>query len=100
MSKTILMITFKLKKSASVEDFLIASKNLNDKYMSKQKGYVSWKQLRDDDMWIDFLTFETYENAKAIEKNSNPDELALKFYSFINCASCKVQYFKLEKSYK
>ena len=100
MNKTAMLITFKLKKGASVDEFLLASKKLNDEYMSKRKGYISWKQLNDGDTWIDFLTFETEEDAKAVEENSNPNDLALKFYSFINCNSCTVQYFAIEKSYK
>ena len=100
MNEVVMLINFKLKKGASVEDFLSISKKLNDEYMSKQKGYISWNQLNDDDIWIDMLTFETMEDAKAVEKNPNPTALALKFYSYINCNSCKVQYFNIERSYK
>ena len=100
MNEVIMLITFKLKKGASVEEFLIASENLNNGYMSQQKGFVSWKQLHDGELWVDFLTFKTMEDAQAIEKDSNPNDLALKFYSFINCNSCKVQYFTVEKSYE
>ena len=100
MKHVVMMITFKLKKGASIEDFLLASERLNDEYMSKQKGYVSWKQLNDNDTWVDFLTFETLEDAKAVENNPNPCDSALRFYSFLNCSSCKVQYFTVEKSYK
>ena len=100
MTEVVMMITFKLKKGASVEEFLIASENLNNEYMSKQKGYISWKQLNENETWIDFITFEKLEDAKAVENNPNPNDLALKFYSFINCNSCKVQYLTVEKSYK
>ena len=100
MNEVVMMITFKLKKAANIKDFLEASEKLNNGYMSKQKGYISWKQLNDGDTWIDFITFKTIEDAKAVEKNSTPNELALKFYSFLNCNSCKVQYFNVEKSYE
>jgi len=99
MKNTILFISFKLKEGASVEDFLEATKKLNDEYMSKQKGYISWKQLNEGDTWVDLLTFETLEDAKRIESN-DPTDLALNFYSFINLPTCKVNYYSVEKSYK
>jgi hypothetical protein len=84
-----------------VPDFLLAAKELNDQYISKQKGYISWKQLVDGDTWADFLTFETMADVKKFEADSgNAGELAQKFYSFINLNSCKVYYFSVEKSYE
>jgi len=58
---------------------------LNDEFISKQKGYISWEQWNNDDTWVDILAFETMEEVKAFEENSaaNPNELAMNFYSFI-----------------
>ena len=95
----VLFISFKLKKGASIQDFLFASKRLNDEYMSKQKGYISWKQLNENDTWVDLLTFESMEDAKAIEENENPCDLALKFYSYINLNSCTVNYYTIESDF-
>ena len=100
MRESVMLITFKLKKGVSIEEFLLVSEKLNNEYMSKQKGYISWKQLNDGDTWIDMLTFENFEDAKAIENNPNPHELANEFYSYINCNSCKVEYYNIMKSYK
>ena len=102
MSNAVYYVEYKLKKDASVPDFLQASENLNNGHISKQKGYISWKQLYDDksDTWADFCTFETMEDVKTFEANSgNPCELALKFYSFINLNSCKGYFFSVERSY-
>jgi hypothetical protein len=99
MSNAVVFISFKLLKGASVPDFLLAAEKLNNEYMSKQKGYISWKQLNKDDTWVDLLTFETIEDAKKIEKNEPPKALAKKFYSFINLPSCKVHFYTVEKSY-
>ncbi|MDR2547855.1 MAG: hypothetical protein LBC96_10235 [Lachnospiraceae bacterium] len=101
MSKVTFYYEYKLKKGASVEEFLAASEKLNNEYISKQKGYISWKQLNDNDIWVDLLTFETMDDVKAFEdkSNTNPNELALSFYSYINMLSCKVRYFSVEKSY-
>jgi len=100
MSNAVFYCTFNLKDGASVQDFLSAAENLNNEYISKQKGYISWKQLSDSGNWADLLMFETMEDVKNFEANSvNAGELAAKFYSFINLASVSVAYFSVEKSY-
>jgi len=102
MSNTVFFCSYKLKKGASVPDFLLASEKLNNEYISKQKGYISWKQAVDGNIWADFLTFETMadlNNFKAASRN--PNELAKKFYSFmrLNPFNCKTYAFSIEKSY-
>jgi hypothetical protein len=101
MSHAMFYCAYKLKKGASISDFLQASEKLNNEYISKQKGYISWKQLVDGDTWADLLTFETMEDVKEFEANSsNSGELSENFYSFINLNSCKVNYFSIERSYE
>jgi hypothetical protein len=101
MPNAVFYCSFKLKKDASVSDFLLASEKLNNEHISKQKGYISWQQLVDGDEWVDLLTFETMEDVKAFEANADSaGELAEKFYSFINFTTCKVKYFSIEKSYQ
>ncbi|MDR3001514.1 MAG: hypothetical protein LBU89_09645 [Fibromonadaceae bacterium] len=99
MPNAVYFVSYKLKKGASVPDFLLASENLNNEYMSKQKGYISWKQLLEDEMWVDLLTFETMGDAKKISNPSGKNALAEKFYSFINLNSCKSHLFSVERSY-
>ena len=93
--------TFKLKKNADVQAFLQAAKALNDGYISKQPGYVSWQQLHDGNTWVDLITFDSTENVKGFEDRSNasPNELAMAFYSFINLPSCVVRYYTVEASH-
>lgn len=100
MSNAVFFCSFTLKKGTSVPDFLLAAEKLNNEYISKQKGYISWKQLVDGETWADFLTFETMDDVKKFEAESaNAGELAGNFYSFINLNTCKVNYFSIEKSY-
>ena len=100
MPNAVFFCSFNLKKGASVPDFLQAAEKLNNGYISKQKGYISWKQLNDGDTWADFLTFETMEDVKSFEANSvDAGELAGDFYSFIDLSSCKINYFTVEGSY-
>lgn len=53
MPNAVLLISFSLAEGASAADFLLAAEMLNDEYMSKQKGFISWKQLVDGGVWID-----------------------------------------------
>jgi hypothetical protein len=99
MANAVYFVSFKLKKGASVPGFLLAAELLNDGYMSKQKGYISWKQCVDGDTWADILTFDTMDDAKRVSNPSSTNDLAEKFYSFINLNSCKVHLFSVEKSY-
>jgi len=86
---------FKLKKGVDEAEFLQAAKALNDGYISKQPGYVGWRQVRDGDTWADMLMFETVQHARDFEANSaNPNELALRFYSFINMPSCRARFYE------
>jgi len=101
MSHAVFYCSFKLRKGVSVPDFLLAAEKLNNEYISKQKGYISWKQLVDGDTWADFLTFETMEDVKNFEANSgNAGEVAQHFHSFLNHNSCKGHYFTIERSYE
>jgi len=101
MTNAVFYCSFKLQEGADESEFLAASERLNDEYISKQKGYVSWKQLNDGETWLDFLTFETMEDMKNFEENSaNAGELAQKFYSYIDLNSCIVKYYSVKKSYK
>lgn len=100
MSNAIYYVSYKLKKSASVPDFLLAAEKLNNEHISKQKGYVSWQQLVDGETWADLCTFESMDDLKNfLEASKDPGESALHFYSFINLPSCKSHYFSVERSY-
>jgi len=100
MSNAVYYVSYKLKKGASVPDFLLAAEKLNNEFISKQKGYISWKQLFDGKTWADVCTFETMDDLNNFkEVSSKPSELAKKFYSFMNLFSCKEHLFSVEKSY-
>lgn len=100
MSKAVFYCAFQLKTGASVSDFLRASKQLGDEFISRQRGYISWQQLKDGDTWADFIMFETMEDAKQFQANSeHAGEPAEQFFSFIQLESCKVHLFGVEASY-
>ncbi len=99
MSRVVFFNTYKLKKGVSVPDFLLAVEKLNDNYISKQKGYISFSLLVDGETWADSTTFETMEDAKKFAEASGPNEFAEQFYAFINLMSCKTHFFSVEKSF-
>lgn len=100
MSNAVYYVSYKLKKGASVSDFLLAAERLNNEYISKQKGYISWNQLVDGETWADFATFETMDDLNNFKEASRkPNELAKKFYSYLNPFSCKEHAFSVERSY-
>jgi hypothetical protein len=101
MKNAIFYCSFNLKKGASVPEFLAAAEKLNNEYISKQKGYISWKQVVDGDTWADILTFETMDDVKNFEANAhNAGELAENFHSFLNHNTAKVHYYSIERSYE
>ena len=76
MSNAVYYVSYKLKKGASVPDFLLAAEKLNNEFISKQKGYVSWKQLLNGKTWLDLCTFETMEDLENFKKVSRrPSDL-------------------------
>jgi len=100
MPNAVYYVSYKLKKGVSVPDFLLSAEKLNNEFISKQKGYVSWKQLVDGDTWADVITFETMDDLNNFKEVSRkPSETAKKFYSFMNLFSCKQHHFSVEKSY-
>ena len=99
MSKVVFFNTYKLKKGVSVSDFLLAVEKLNEGYISKQKGYISFELMVDGETWADATAFETMEDAKSFAEASSPNELTERFYSFLNFSACKSHFFTVEKSW-
>lgn len=99
MSNAVWLISFKLKKGVLVEDFLLASEKCHNEVLSKQKGFISWEVLRDEDTWVDLVKWETIEDAKSAETAGQSNPAAHEFYACLNMNSCKMQTFTLEKKH-
>ena len=101
MSNVVFSNTYKLKDGVSVPDFLLAIEQLIKEYVSKQKGYVSFRLLAEGDTWADSVTFETMDNLNTFLESSQNDrnELAEKFYSFLDFDTCKSNIYSVEISY-
>jgi len=100
MLKAVWHISYKLVEGADVQEFLLASKKCHDDSLSKNKGFISWDVLRDGDTWVDFVTFESMEDANNAEGDDNEagkHPSALAFYSFIDPNTLKATSYTLEK---
>ena len=101
MPNVVFFNTYKLKNGASVPDFSLAVDKLIKEHISKKKGYVSFKLLSEGDAWADYVMFETMEDLNAFLESSENEknELAEKFYSFLDFETCKSSIYSVEKSY-
>ena len=99
MAKVIFFNSYKLIKGSSVPDFMKAVEDLFEGHISKQKGYAMSKIMVDGDTWADYTAFETMEDLNAFLEASKAgtNELAERFYSFINFSTCKSHTFTVEK---
>ena len=99
MSNAVMFITYKLAKDVSTQDFLFASEKVKDLFLSKQKGYISWKVLVDGDTWADMLTWDTKEDAGNAMAAGGANADNQKFFALLDPESVKMQVFTVEKSY-
>jgi len=99
MSNAVWFISFKLVEGASVVDFLDASKKVHDEVLSKQKGFISWKVLADEDTWVDLVTWETVEDAVNGETAGGDNPIAHAFYAFIDPNSLTSKVYSVERNY-
>lgn len=100
MSNVVWFLSYKLVEGASESDFLLASEQTHNEFLSKKKGFISWQVLRDGDTWVDLMTWKSMEDVQNAEKeDGEPNPITQKFYSFIDFNSVKNQVYTVEKSY-
>jgi len=102
MPKAVWHISYKLVEGADVQDFLLASKKCHNDSLSRNKGFISWDVLRDGDIWVDYVTWETMEDANSAEGDENEaakHPSALAFYAFIDPYTIKSTSYTIEKKH-
>ncbi|HBU11272.1 MAG TPA: hypothetical protein DEB31_00595 [Clostridiales bacterium] len=99
MSNAVWFISYKLLEGASVPDYLVASQKVHDEILSKQKGFISWRVLKDGDTWVDMVTWETPEDAKNAETAGQSNPIAQAYYSLMDFNNMQNQMYMVEKSY-
>lgn len=99
MQNVVMYISFNLVKGASVPDFLLAAEKLEREHLSGQKGYISWKQLRDGDTWVDLMTWASAEDAQNSDEASCTNPLAHEYFAFLDPESVKTSFYTVERAY-
>ena len=99
MANVVSFNSYKLKKGASVPDFLLATEALINEFASKQKGFISSKTLVDGETWADYTVFETMDDLKAFIPLCNKNDLARKCTSFMDFGTMVNHIFSVEQSF-
>lgn len=87
MSYAVEFVTFKLKKSVSMEDFLPISDKFNLEFLKKQPGYISRKLLIQDDILADLVLWnQASDHLNAMDK-SKEDPVAREYFSMLNLSA-------------
>ena len=95
----VLFISYKLAKGAEDSQLMSVQEKIIKNFMSKQKGFISWKVLRDGGNWADLLEWETKEdahNAMAASEQS-PDNYEL--FALLDEKSIVINFFDVLKNY-
>ena len=99
MSNAIMFISFKLAAEVSALDFTKASEKMHREFISKQKGFISWKQLIDGDKWADLVTWETTDCAKNAMAASYNDAASGEFFALLDMESVNAQLYEVRSSF-
>lgn len=94
-----ILITYKLAKNTSEQDFLPASEKMHGEFMSKQKGFISWQILAEADTYTDVLIWETMEDAQNAMRAGGESTANQAFFSLFDPESIKMQFLTMKKSY-
>lgn len=100
MDKAIWNFSFKLKKGVLQEDFIAATQRLHDEIIAKAKGFVSWTQYRQGDVWTDLVVWESLEDAENATAAAEGSALSKNFYAMIQMNTCRALISALVKQYE
>lgn len=99
MSKTAWIFSYKLKKGVSEEHFIALTQKLHDEIISKAKGFISWEQYLQGEIWTDFVLWETEEDANKATTIGKGKEVTNHFYACIQMNTCRAFISKQRKKY-
>jgi len=96
--KTGMIISFKLEDGVTTEDFLAASDETQENFLSKCNGYINRQLMLIDGVWTDWVIWEKMGDAESAMHQSMENESAEKFTSMIGEIMDNSLY-TLERSY-
>ena len=99
MAKTAWIFSYKLKKNVTDEQFIELTQKLHDEVISKAKGFISWEHYVHNNTWIDYVLWETYEDAINAMKAGQGKIEARDFYNCIQIHTCRSLVSEFIKKY-
>lgn len=99
MAKTAWIFSYKLKKGVNDTDFIKKTQKLHDEVISKAKGFISWEHYVQDNIWTDFVLWESEEDANYATTVGQGKEVTKEFYACIQMNTCKALISQLVKKY-
>ena len=93
-----MIISFKLKDGVSTEDFLAASDEIQENYISKCKGFISRQLMIMDGLWTDWVIWETMADAENSMRQSLENESGKKFTALVGDIT-EYKLYPLERAY-
>jgi aspartate/tyrosine/aromatic aminotransferase len=99
MANVIELVTFKLKEGVTEEHFLTASDEVNTGALSLQKGFINRKLVKNEDIWVDIVLWETMDDAMNAAKAIVQSPISIPFGECIEQSTCQMQHLTVIKSY-
>lgn len=99
MAKTAWIFSYKIKKNVSREQFIEVTQKLHDEVISKAKGFISWEHYLQDNIWTDFVLWESEEDAQNATTIGQGMEVTENFYACIQMHTCRTLISQLVKKY-
>ena len=93
-----MIISFKLKEGVSTENFLETSDAIQEHYISKCKGFISRQLMKNDDVWTDWVIWETMADAENAMSKSVENESGMKFTALVG-EIVEYQLYPIERAY-
>lgn len=101
MTEIVELPSFRLKDEVSELDFLKVHEKFNRDFMSKQKGYIMHKLLKDGDIWYDLAIWNSIEDMQIAFTDIYSNESAIEYISLIDQIGSDedIPLFKIIKNY-
>ena len=99
MAKAAWIFSYKNKKNVTKDGFIETTKKLHDNVISKEKGFISWEHYQHNNTWIDYVLWETYEDAMNAMKAGQGKIEARDFYNCIQLHTCRSLVSEFIKKY-
>lgn len=99
MTKTAWIFSYKLKKNVTDEHFIECTQKLHDEVISKAKGFISWEHYLQDNVWTDFVLWESAEDADHATTVGQGKEVTVNFYACIQMQTCRALISEFVKKY-